>query len=212
MRMCLTRSLMLLGYEETKRLRMGVNNFCYRLILTKPLDLLAVVPLSLADDLPACYPPGSGHTAVERVLFLTSTPPKNDQMKTIPQIKKEQEDKMSELFKQCGVFFAFSNSQFTENKTPLTEGDKYVSIGGGGYCPKSKAESLYEGFDVNDKWYKAEIKANKARKAHILYELDNHEAYYTGDIQSTIDCLGEDYSREEVLSVFRNRKAEILEE
>jgi hypothetical protein len=136
---------------------------------------------------------------------------KNDQMKTISEIKKEQEDKMSVLFKECGVFFAFSNSQFQENKTPLAEGDKYVSIGGGGYCPKSKAKTLLDGFDINEAWYKAEIKANKARKSHILYELDNHEAYYTHDIQSTLDALGEDYTREEVLKVFRNRKAEIVE-
>lgn len=132
-------------------------------------------------------------------------------MKTIPEIKHEQETKLSELFKLCGVFFAFSNNQFDENKTHLQEGEKYVSIGAGGYLPKGKAKLFADGIDDLDKWYKAEIKANKARKAHILYELNNHEAYYTHDIESTLECLGEDYTREEVLKVFRNRKAEISE-
>jgi len=132
-------------------------------------------------------------------------------MKTIPEIKKEQDDKMSELFKACGVFFAFSNKQFEENKTPLADGDKYMSIGGGGYCPKSQRFSLTDGFDEVDKWYKAEIKSNKARKAHILYELANHEAWYTGDIGATLECLGEDYTEAEVYAVFRNRKAIIQE-
>jgi len=130
-------------------------------------------------------------------------------MKTIPQIKKEQEDKVSQLIKECRVFFAFSNDQFNANKTELAEGDKYISMGAGGYLPKSYAQAWLDGMENLDKWYKAEIKANKARKAHILYELDNHEAYYTGDIQSTLDCLGEDYSEAEVLAVFRNRKHQI---
>ena len=132
-------------------------------------------------------------------------------MKTIPQIKQEQENKMTELFRLNGVFFAFSNTQFDENKTTLEEGDKYVSIRSGGYAPKSKAAAFWTGMDNLDKWYKAEIKANKARKAHILYELNNHEAYYTGCIESTLECLGEDYSEAEVLAVFRNRKHQIAE-
>lgn len=123
-------------------------------------------------------------------------------MKPIQQIKKEQEDKMSELFKQCGVFFAFSNSQFTENKTALEDGDKYVSIGGGGYCPKSKIQAVSGGFEAIEKWYKAEIKANIARKSHIEYELANHEAYYTGCIDSTCEALGDYYTREEVSAVY----------
>lgn len=132
-------------------------------------------------------------------------------MKTIPEIKKEQEDKMSELFKLTGVFFAFSSKQYEENKTPLEDGEYYVSMGGGGYLPKSKQKTFFDGLYDLDKWYKAEIKVNKARKEHILYELNNHEAYYTGCIQSTLECLGEDYTEAEVLAVFRNKKALINE-
>lgn len=124
-------------------------------------------------------------------------------MKNIPQIKKEQEDKMSELLKQCGVFFAFSNSQFQENKTPLEEGEKYVSIGSGGYAPKSKVLDFHNGLDDINNWYKSEIKANKARKALIEYELANHEAYYTGDISDTLSSLGSDYTYTEVRDVYR---------
>lgn len=123
-------------------------------------------------------------------------------MKTIPEIKKEQATKLSELFKECGVFFAFSNEQFAENKTPLQEGEKYASIGAGGYLPKSKSPTFINGMAQLNKWYKAEIKANKGREAHILYELNNHEAFYTHDIEDTLECLGTGYSREEVMKVF----------
>lgn len=143
-------------------------------------------------------------------------------MKTIPEIKKEQEAKLSELFKTCGVFFAFSNEQFESNKTPLEEGEKYVTIGGGGYLPKGKVTEFKDGMSALDKWYKAEIKSNKARKAHILYELNNHEAFYTHDIEDTLECLGEGYSRvtpkhlnkyvQEFVFRFNNRNLGVLEQ
>ena len=56
-------------------------------------------------------------------------------MKNYPEIRQVAEVKRTELYTNCGLFFAFSNEQFTENKTPLKEGEKYVSIGAGGYLP-----------------------------------------------------------------------------
>lgn len=123
-------------------------------------------------------------------------------MKTVNQIKDEKEQKVSELIKKCSMFFAFNNDQFNENKTPLQEGEKYVSFGAGAYLPKSQVDNFLNGSDNIDKWYKAEIKANKARKANIIYELSNHEAWYTMDIQDTLQALGEDYTEEEVKKVF----------
>lgn len=123
--------------------------------------------------------------------------------KNISEIKSENQKRSDQLFKDCDVFFAFSNSQFNESKTPLQEGEKYVSIGGGGYLPKSKYAALDAGIDDIEKWYKNELKKNKARKANIAYELANHEAYYTGCINSTLDALGNDYTIEEVREVYR---------
>ena len=101
------------------------------------------------------------------------------------------------------MFFAFSTEQFHENKTPLKEGEKYVSIGMGGYMPKGNVQQYLDGSKTIEKWYKAEIKACKgARRANIAYELNNHEAYYTGDISDTLRSLGRDYTRAEVLKVY----------
>lgn len=128
-------------------------------------------------------------------------------IKTITDIKKEQEDKISQLFKDCSVFFAFSNEQFEQNKTPLQEGEKYVSAGAGGYMPKGQVDNYLNGMDAINKWYKAEIKATKgARRANIAYELGNHEAYYTGDVSSTLDALGSDYTRAEVAKVYNEER------
>ncbi len=126
---------------------------------------------------------------------------------TISEIKLEKEKRFDQLIKSVGMFFAFSTSQFHENKTPLKEGEKYVSIGMGGYMPKGNVEAYIKGNKEIDKWYKETIKANKARKANIAYELANHEAYYTGDVEQTLEALGEDYTREEVAKVYNEEKA-----
>lgn len=121
---------------------------------------------------------------------------------TITELKKQKEEKLSEIFKKNGVFFAFSNEQFAQNKTPLKEGEKYVSMGAGGYLPKGNASSYMEDFKNLQKWYKDEVRNNKLRIELIKYELDNHEAGYTGSIDETLDALGPEYTREEVRKVY----------
>lgn len=124
-------------------------------------------------------------------------------MKTISEVKAAQQLKVNELMTNCGVFWAFSNEQFLTNKTPLAEGEKYVSIGAGGYMPKGKVEAFKSGMKEIKAWYKSAIKKDGLRRAYIIYELNNHEAFYTGDIDLAVEVLGSDYTREEVLEVYR---------
>lgn len=122
---------------------------------------------------------------------------------TIHDIKKQQQEKYDTLLTDCGVFFAFSNEQFAANKTPLKEGEKYVSIGAGGYMPKGNVDKYLQGSKEIKKWYSATIKATKnARRDNILYELSNHECFYTGDIEDALSALGKGYTRKEVYKVY----------
>lgn len=123
-------------------------------------------------------------------------------MKTIQELKKEKEQKVTALINESLMFFAFSNEQFAANKTPLQEGEKYVSIGAGGYMPKSKVSVYIDGIATIEKWYKAAVKANNARRDNIVYELNNHESYYTHDIEDALNALGGDYTSTEVTAVF----------
>jgi hypothetical protein len=120
----------------------------------------------------------------------------------ISEIKNEKQRKVDQLLTDCKVFFAFSNEQFEKNKTPLNDGEKYVSIGAGGYMPKGMIQAFKEGSNLIDREYKAAIKEHKQRKENILYELRNREAFYTGDIEETVEVLGSDYSHNEVMEVF----------
>ncbi len=123
-------------------------------------------------------------------------------MKSISEIKQEEETKISELIKNCSVFFAFSKKQFEEGMTPLQDGEKYNRIPGGGFIPESKFKDFMGGLDAIEEWYKAQVVENNVRRDLIAYELENYEAYYTGCIESTLEALGDDFTPEEVVQVY----------
>lgn len=127
------------------------------------------------------------------------------------EIKEQRRADTNKLFSDLGVFWAFSNSQFAEGmkKSPLKEGEKYVSLGAGGYMPKHNAEALQDGMKAIEKTFKAQIKEAKAREEHILYELNNHEICYTGDITETLNALGSDYTADEVNAVLKANKTKL---
>jgi hypothetical protein len=122
--------------------------------------------------------------------------------KTYHEIKEEASNKLSVLLKDCKVFFAFSEEQFSENKTELKEGEKYVSIGAGGYMPKSYVKDFIQGQKDIEAWRKSEVKKGKQQEAQILYELNNYECFYTGDIEDAFEVLKDTYSIEQVKKVF----------
>ena len=125
-------------------------------------------------------------------------------------IKSIHQSKIDSLLNECNVFWAFSNEQFNQNKVALVDGDKYVSIGAGGYMPKSMVAKLDAGMKEIKAWYKQAGKDKKAREQHIIYELNNHEAFYTYDMEDTLNALGEDYTIDEVRRVF-NKELKRLE-
>ena len=114
------------------------------------------------------------------------------------------EAKFSQLSKDCGLFWAFSNKQFDENKTPLKAGDKYVHIGGGGYLSKSNADKLMKGIDELNAWYKREMEKENLVEEEILYEINNHECYYTGDLTDVFDILP--YPKQQIIEVYHKNK------
>lgn len=124
----------------------------------------------------------------------------------VRKMKKEKEKMVSELFEKCGVFFAFSEKQFEENKTPLKEGEKYVSIGGGGYLPKGKVNELTEGMEAIERFGKQTVKKKNLVEAEILDELQNHECFYTGDISDVVDLFEGTYTKQQIRDVYNKHR------
>jgi len=126
----------------------------------------------------------------------------------VSDIKKEKQKMVSELFEKCGVFFAFSEKQFEENKTPLKEGEKYVSIGGGGYLPKGKVKEFQEGMEAIERYGKQKVKKNNLAEAQILDELQNYECFYTGDISDVVDLFEGTYTVKQIRDVYNKYREE----
>jgi hypothetical protein len=123
------------------------------------------------------------------------------------QIKQAYQNKINKLLTNCLVFWAFNQTQFDDNKTKLQDGDKYISIGGGGYMPKSCRRKFLVGIDYINKWYKNECKNPTKRKNLIIDTLHNYEAFYTGELAEVLEILGDDFEYTEVKNIFDEIKA-----
>lgn len=121
------------------------------------------------------------------------------------QATQKRDDDTDVLFSALGVFWAFSNEQFKDGlvKANLAPNEKLVSIGAGGYIPSKNVDALIQGNKEIKTAFKEAMQDAKTREAHILYEINNHEAYYTGTIEDTLEALGDDYTAEEVQTVYR---------
>ena len=128
-------------------------------------------------------------------------------MQTLHELKDIQEQQVSALIKETKMFFAFSNEQFEKSKTSLEDGEKYVNLGAGCFIPKFQVNNFLDGTEKIKKEFSAAVKANKGmRKKLIAYELANHEAWYTGEIDDTMSALGAGYTKKEVWAVWQENK------
>lgn len=125
--------------------------------------------------------------------------------------KQIHQQKVNQLMNDCQVFFAFNDQQFSEgqSKHPLiNEGEKYARLQGGGFYPNRFKEQLFKGFDDISKWEKAEKRAMKQekREACILYELNNYECFYVGDITDALPVLLPHFKLEEIQAVYQKHR------
>jgi len=135
------------------------------------------------------------------------------------QMKMEQSKRHNENITKSGVFFAFNKEQLHEGikKYPLSEGEKYVSIGMGGFIRKNQLNGFKEQNKVIQEWARVENKKIRTQKTEaekaILYELNNYECFYSGDISDAMDVLKEQgYTREEVQKVFKKNYSRMADQ
>jgi hypothetical protein len=104
---------------------------------------------------------------------------------------------------KAGAFFAFSTKQFDEQKKPDTV---YVNGPAGMICPKDTLSTLVTELDTIYRESIAQDIAENGLNAIIRRELNNHEAYYTRDIETTVAALT-DYpvTVDDIRAVFYNK-------
>ena len=113
------------------------------------------------------------------------------------------------LLNECSAFFAFSESQLEEGLAKQEDKDvsHYCSMSGGLICLKSKAKDWVVKFDkLVEEGIKQDIEEN-GKWNIIRRELNNHEVFYIGDIESTVDSLIDyGFTVEEINTVYRGRQ------
>lgn len=133
-------------------------------------------------------------------------------MATVRGLKEELQNKISVIFKKVNLFFAFNQEQFEEGKAanPIGEGETYIRVAGGGILPKKNLITYKKKMSAAIQWYEDTIKENNLKEEEILYELRNHEAFYTGDIEDTCDLFEGRYTTEEIQTIFnKHYEAEV---
>lgn len=115
------------------------------------------------------------------------------------ELNKQVQDRLTIIFDDLGVFFAFSDKQFKEG---AKDEKNIVSIGMGGFIPKKNVPEYIRRAGELEQWRKSEMQKQKAEQV-IEYELANHEAYYTGDITDTFEALKDHYTLEQIREVYQ---------
>jgi len=96
------------------------------------------------------------------------------------------QDEQTLLLEKHGVFFAFSEEQFKEQKK---DDVVYVSLGAGGYAPKSSALQFVNAMAALRTTGIARDKAENSKQAIIVREINNFEAFYTGETTDVLQAL-----------------------
>lgn len=128
---------------------------------------------------------------------------------TYQEIKKNYSDNINRIMEQQKVFWAFNQSQLEEGKAKIGIQDNklLMSIGMGGFCPRANADELMRLMKEEDARYHKELKDAKEQKEQaILYELYNHESYYTGDLEPVIEIFKGLYTPKEIRDVYLKAK------
>jgi len=90
------------------------------------------------------------------------------------------------LNKKYGAFFAFSTKQFEEAQV---DGVKYANAGGGLVIPTDNVAAFVEAQKNMIAEHKQYVLDNYTVSEIVQYELGNHEAGYTGEIEDTVDAV-----------------------
>jgi hypothetical protein len=113
------------------------------------------------------------------------------------------ERRQNECFKRNRAFFAFSNSQLEDGLNGDNKSD-YVNMGYGLICHKDTANTIVDELEQIRKDAIAEDISDNTIEGCIRRELYNHEAFWTGEIDTALGALdGYNVSEKQVIEIYR---------
>ena len=123
--------------------------------------------------------------------------------KSHQEIDKEREVKYGAILKELGIFWAFSDNSFNEQRV---EGVTYVAGCFGECIPEQNVDEYLKRLKELGAETKKAFAENVDMDEYIAYELGNHEAFYTGEINDAMYAvLGyfPDVTEEDMWRVYR---------
>jgi hypothetical protein len=124
---------------------------------------------------------------------------------TYQTIKAKQQKDYDELLTNHKVFWAFNQSQLEEGKAKIgvLDNKDLTSIGGGGFLPKANADAFMADMAKLSKAHTKELReAKQAKEEAILYELNNHECWYSGSIDPVVELFAGVYTKDDIKKVY----------
>ena len=105
---------------------------------------------------------------------------------------KEMRERQQQEVNAFPFGFAFSDEQFDEmvKKIPLDDGDKYYSIGAGGYVRGKDIPAMEEMFKRHKQEKLSLRKSVKKLHDGFVSELWNHEYVYSNDDETVLSIFG----------------------
>jgi len=100
--------------------------------------------------------------------------------------RTELDETISKLMDKHEAFYCFSNEKLEEQKK---EGVKYVQISSGLVVPLDNAKALSEGMSEAIDMHAKKVLDKYGTKHIVYYELGNHEAMVTYEIEDTVDAV-----------------------
>lgn len=122
---------------------------------------------------------------------------------TIEQIHEEHQKKLSVMFEEFGVFFAFSKQQFEQSRK---EGVEYVRGVADMIIPKDNVKLVGQRLKLIHEEVTSLMREHIPMEKYILYELHNHEAFYTGEMDDVLELAKSYYpdcTLDDVYKVYR---------
>ena len=137
-------------------------------------------------------------------------------MQTYQDIKTKHSNAYNNAIEKNHVFFAFNQEQLKEGINKLKrkdknfiKGDKLVKIFGGGLLPQKNLDNFIKEIkEANTNNKKALKELREEKKEAILYELINHECFYTTELEPVIDFFKGIYTAKVILKVYNDNKEE----
>lgn len=126
--------------------------------------------------------------SIARNIMTTTTQAKKH---TFGSVRQEGQVRMDAVLEKHRVFFAFSRKQLDEGmlKINKTDDEKLADLGGGMFCPSSTVDNFILEFEAVSELNNKELIEKVGIEEMIIYELGNHESYYTGCTDSAADAL-----------------------